>query len=449
LLAATLLCAALIGLAPRAVRAQASVAGPAPAEGAAASTDRFAFHLQSTFVYQGHARFDSPYAGANSLDGSADARETWDLTFYGGARLWRNAEFWINPEIDQGFGLSDTLGAAGFPSGEAYKVGASTPYARIQRAFVRQTVDLPGETADAEAAANQFAGSHSVNRLVVTVGKLSVGDIFDTNRYAHDPRADFLNWSLIDTGSFDYAADAWGYSAGVALEAWFGRWTLRSGAFLLSDVPNSAHIDTSARQYQLVDEIEERHQIDGRPGALRLTAFVSHGRMARLDEAVRIAQASGAPADVAGIRRFANRTGLSVNVEQELADGLGAFLRAGFADPAYEAYEFTDIDRTIGGGVALSGGRWGRAEDRVALAGVINEAGPARRAFLAAGGLGILIGDGRLPRPGPERIIESWYDVALARGTHLALDYQWIEHPAYNRERGPVSAIALRLHGEF
>jgi high affinity Mn2+ porin len=192
--------------------------------------EAFAFHAQSTFIYQGHNRFDSPYRGSNSLSPRANARETWDVTLYGGVRPWRGAEIWINPEIDQGFGLSNTLGVAGFPSGEAYKVGAAEPYVRLQRLFFRQTIDLPGEREKVDSDLNQLAGSRSVNRIVFTGGKLSVGDIFDTNKYAHDPRGDFMNWTLIDAGTFDYAADAWGYSAGAALEWYENQWTVRGGA---------------------------------------------------------------------------------------------------------------------------------------------------------------------------------------------------------------------------
>ena len=163
-------------------------------------------------------------------------------------RLWRGAELWINPEIDQGFGLANTLGVAGFPSGEAYKVGQTYPYARLPRAFIRQTIDLGGETGKVEAGTSQFAGSQTANRLVLTVGKLSVVDIFDTNKYAHDPRNDFMNWALVDTATFDYAAESWGYTYGAAAEWYQGNWTVRGGLFDLSVVPNSPDLDPTFSQ---------------------------------------------------------------------------------------------------------------------------------------------------------------------------------------------------------
>src|SRR5215831_7152271 len=217
-------------------------------------TDGWAVHGQTTFVSQFAPAFRAPYRSANSLDSNA-GRETWDVTVYIGRRLWEGAEFWIDPEIDQGFGLSNTLGVAGFTSGEAYKVGNADPYFRIPRAFIRQTIDLGGDVQKVESDINQFAASQTADRLVFTAGKFSVVDIFDANRYAHDPRNDFLNWSLVDTGTFDYAADAWGYSYGAAAEWYRGNWTLRAGLFDLSIVPNSIELDPHFAQFQSVYEI--------------------------------------------------------------------------------------------------------------------------------------------------------------------------------------------------
>ena len=209
----------------------------------ALETDRFAFHAQATYVNQYDPPFRAPYSGKNSLSPNI-GRETFDVTLYAGVRLWQGAEAWITPEIDQGFGLSSSVGAAGFPSGEAYKVGAEYPYTRLHRAFLRQTIDLGGEVQKVDAGLSQFSGSQTSDRLVLTVGKFSVGDIFDTNKYAHDPRTDFMNWTIIDTGTFDYAADAWAYSVGAAAEWYQGPWTLRAGLFDLSIAPNATHLDS-------------------------------------------------------------------------------------------------------------------------------------------------------------------------------------------------------------
>jgi high affinity Mn2+ porin len=252
---------------------------------------------------------------------------------------------------------------------------------------------------------------------------------------------------------FDYAADAWGYSAGAALEWRQGRYTTRLGGFLLSNVPNSTQIDTRFKQFEAILEVEERHTLGGRAGKLMLTGYLNRGRMGRLEDAVALARETGLPADPSLVRRYASRVGFSLNVEQELAEGLGAFLRAGAADGRFEAYEFTDVDRSVSGGLSLKGARWGRKDDTLGLAGVVNVASRQRIDFLEASGLGILVGDGRLPHPDDEHILEAYYDLALPAlrvgAAHVALDYQFIDNPAYNADRGPVSVLGVRLHGQF
>ena len=425
-----------------------AAAGAEPAPEGDAAQD-WAIHGQATLTWQGHPAFQSPYSGANSLNPSANGRETFDATLYAGVRPWAGGEIWIDPEIDQGFGLSNTLGAAGFPSGEAYKIGQAAPYARLQRLFLRQTFGGGGGGEKVDPDLNQLGGSRSSDRLVLTIGKFGVPDVFDANSLAHDPRQDFLNWSLIDAGSFDYAANAWGYTVGAAAEWYRGPWTLRAGAFALSKVPNSTEIDWSLHQFQLVGEVERRYRISGREGALKLTGFLSRGRMGRFEDAVALAQASGQPADVGLVRRYGSRTGLSFDLEQSLTSDLGVFVRGGVAGGSVEPYEFSDIDRTLSGGLSLAGSAWGRKDDRVAIAVVINQISEAHQAYLAAGGLGILVGDGQLPHPGAEHILESYYSFAARGPVRISLDYQFIDNPAYNRDRGPVSVLGVRLHGQF
>jgi high affinity Mn2+ porin len=407
----------------------------------------FVVHGQTTFIEQYAPPFHAPYAGINSLTPNA-GRETWDTMFSAGVRLWQGAEFWIDPELGQGFGLNNTEGVAGFPNGAAFKVGASVPYPRIQRAFVRQTIDLGGETQKVDADQNQFAGSHTADRLVVTVGKFSVSDVFDTNKYAQNPRKDFMNWSLIDAGAFDYAADAWGYSYGASAEWYQGSWTLRGGLFDLSVIPNSAELDSSFGQFQWLGEIERRYDIWGHPGKLAVTGFLSRGRMGTYEDAITLAQVTGGPADIAAVRQYRSRGGVSMNLEQEITSDLGVFVRAGVANGDVEPYEYTDVDRTVAAGLSLTGKQWGRPDDTFGLAGIVNGITKIHQEFLNAGGTGILVGDGMLPHPGPEQIIETYYAFPVFAST-VTLDYQFVVNPAYNRDRGPVSVIGTRWHAEF
>lgn len=425
-------------------------AAPALAQNGAGDAEQsWAIHGQSTFVLQGNAAFHSPYQGPNSLDPRPQAKETFDLTLYAGIRPWKGAEVWVDPEIDQGFGLSNTLGAAGFPSGEAYKVGKSNPYAKLPRWFLRQTIDLGGESEKVDSDLTQLAGHHSANRLVLTLGKFSVVDVFDTNEQAHDPRSDFMNWTIIDAGTFDYAANAWGFTYGAAAEFYEGEWTLRAGAFDLSKVPNDIQLDPRFSQYEFDGEVEHRHSIAGLSGKVKVTVFINHGRMGRFADAIMLTELTGQPADIVAVRRMQNRTGISFNVEQQLSKAVSIFVKGGVADGTKEPYEFSDVDRTFAAGVTVKGKSWGRGDDKVGVAGAINGVSRIHERFLDAGGLGILIGDSKLPHPGPEEIVEAYYDFALAKPLHVSLDGQLINHPGYNRDRGPVPIWGVRLHAQF
>jgi high affinity Mn2+ porin len=415
----------------------------------ASATDDVNFHGQTTFTWQGYPSFRSPYQGPNSLPGTGEGRETFDATLYAGVRLWQGAELWINPEIDQGFGLADTHGIAGFTSAEAYKVGADYPYTRLQRAFIRETIDLGGESEKVDADINQFADSYTADRLVLTIGKFSVTDVFDNNKYAHDPRNDFMNWTLVDTGTFDYAANAWGYTYGAAAEWYQGNWTARGGVFDLSTVPNSTDLDPSFSEFQWVGEIERRYDLWGHPGKLAVTGFLSRGRMGSFADAIALAALTGGPADIAAVRQYQSRGGVSLNLEQEITPEVGLFARAGWADGNIEPYEFTDVDRTAAAGLSLNGKRWGRPDDTLGIAGVVNGITKVHEEYLNDGGLGILVGDGMLPHPGPEQIIEAYYNYALTASTHLTADYQFVVNPGYNEDRGPVNVFSTRVHWQF
>jgi high affinity Mn2+ porin len=410
-------------------------------------TENFSLHGQTTFVSQYALPFRAPYSGQNSLASNA-GRETFDLDLYVGFRPWEGGEIWINPEIDQGFGLSGTFGLAGFPSAEAYKVGSAYPYARIPRAFLRQTVDLGGETQKVEAGINQFAESQTSDRLVITVGKISVVDIFDSNKYAHDPRSDFLNWTLVNTGAFDYAADAWAFTYGAAVEWYTGPWTVRGGNFDGPVVPNSTDLDPSFGQFQMVGEVERRYSIWDQPGKIAVTGYLTRARMGNFQDAVDLAAAIGQTPDLALVRTYTSKTGIAANWEQQIIPGVGLFARAGYTPGILEAYAFTDADRTLSGGASLSGRLWNRPGDTLGIAGILNTISASHQAYLAAGGLTALIGDGQLPHPGPEKILEVYYSLPIYTWT-LSFDYQFVTNPAYNRDRGPVSIVATRLHAQF
>jgi high affinity Mn2+ porin len=376
--------------------------------------------------------------------------------------LWQGAEFWINPEIDQGFGVGNTHGAAGFPSGESYKLGFSDPYGRVQRYFVRQTISLGGDSQKIDADINQFEESTTANRLVFWVGKFSIADVFDTNKYANNPKSDFLNWSVINAGTLDYAGDAWGYTYGAATEWYQGDWTVRAGVFDMSAVPaeTSAPItalayglDESFHQFQLVGEVERRYQLWGQPGTIKVTGYVTRGDMASFQDAINVWLASPPGTDIntvtAAVRKYQSKPGVSVNLAQQLTDDVGLFARVGWADGHVEPWDFTDIDRTAQLGLSISGKQWGRPDDTVGVVGVVNDIIGVHQAWFNDGGLGVLVGDGTLPNPGLEEIFEAYYSYALTSSVKLTADYQFINNPGYNTDRGPANLFAGRVHWQF
>jgi high affinity Mn2+ porin len=425
--------------------------------------DEVNFHGQTTFTWQGYPAIHSSVpGGANSLPASGEGRETFDATLFAGVRLWQGAEFWVNPEIDQGFGVGNTHGAAGFPSGESYKLGWSYPYARVNRYFVRQTINLGGDSQKIDADINQFEESATANRLVFWVGKFSVVDVFDTNKYANNPKTDFLNWSVINAGTLDYAGDAWGYSYGAASEWYQGDWTLRGGVFDMSAVPaeTSAPItalayglDPTFDQFQMVGELERRYQLGDQPGIIKITGYLTRGRMATFQDAIDVWLMSPAGTDIntvtAAVRKYQSKPGVSVNLAQQLTDDVGLFARVGWSDGSVEPWDFTDIDRTGQLGLSIAGKQWGRPDDTIGVVGVVNNIVGVHEAWLNDGGLGVLVGDGALPNPGLEEILEAYYSYALTSSVKLTADYQFINNPGYNTDRGPVNVFAGRMHWQF
>ncbi len=416
-----------------------------------ATQERWKVFGQFTNVTQWHPAFTSPYQGRNSLNPDGDSAATNDLTIFAGMRLSEGSELWINPEIDQGFGLSDTLGMAGFPSGEAYRVGENAPYLRLPRLFYRQTINLGGDGQAIAAAANQLGHTRSADNIILTIGKFSVTDVFDANAYAHDPRSDFMNWSIVDSGAFDYAADAWGFTKGASIEWTQSRWTLRGGFFDLSTIPNATILDPTFSQHEWVGELEERHQLGEHRGKIKLLGFVNQGKMGSYADALQLARQTNSTPDTSLVRRGSSQSGFAINIEQELSSSMGGFARVSMNSGSKEAYEFTEINQSVSAGISMQGARWGRRDDTFGLAAVANGLSSAARNYFAAGGMGILIGDGQLPHYGAEKIIETYYSYSVHAldNLSLSLDYQYVINPAYNQDRGPVSIFAVRAHAEF
>ncbi len=250
-----------------------------------------------------------------------------------------------------------------------------------------------------------------------------------------------MNWALIDAGTFDYAADAWGYSYGASAEWYQGEWTFRGGMFDLSTVPNSEELDPNFGQFQWVGEIERRYTLWGHPGKIAVTGFFTRARMGTYQNAIALAQMTGGPADIAAVRQYRSRPAWP---ESRTGDHVRSRrIRARrFRQRQYRTLCIYRRRPHRGGRAGAQGQRSGDGRTtRSALAGIVNGiSADACSEFLNDGGLGILVGDGmcriRVSSRSSRPII--CFRCAAMNAT---LDYQFIVNPAYNRDRGPVSVF--------
>ena len=407
--------------------------------------------FQSTYVWQGKPSFNSAYSGTNSLRAQRERSYSLTATASLGMRPWAGAELYFNPEMALGVPFSGLTGLGGITNGELARTAGPTPVYYPARLFLRQTWGLGGGSEQIDSDANQLAGSVDKRRLVLTAGNLSVMDLFDGNAYSHDARTDFMNWALVTHGAYDFAADARGYTWGSALEYFHDNWAFRAGRFLVPLEPNQMRLDAKWRShYGDQFEVERGHELAGQPGKLRLLVYRNRSLMSRYEDALdAAARTPGTIPDLNAVRTSDQvKKGIGVNVEQALNADLGVFGRAMWADGKTETYAYTEIDRSVAAGLVLKGGAWRRPQDTVGAALAVNSLSLAHRNYLAAGGLGFFIGDGRLNYR-PEGILETYYSIGVAKSAWVTFNWQHIRNPAYNADRGPVNVGSLRLHTEF
>ena len=312
--------------------------------------------------------------------------------------------------------------------------------------FVRQTVGLGGEQETIESDAIRFGGKVDVSRVTVTVGRIFIPDLIDNNLYADEPRTTFLNWSIWAAGAYDFPADQLGYSWGALVELNQANWAIRGGYLLMDSESNSNNFDPRllSRGEYLV-ELENRYSLLYLPGKLRTIWWVNSAFMGSYRETL---DDSALDLDISQTRRGRIKYGYVVNLEQSLTDDIGLFSRWSWNNGKTEIMAFTDIDASLSAGVSIKGTPWGRPDDTIGIAGAVNALSSDHRDFIAAGGLGILIGDGFLNYR-KERILEAYYAVSLAKQSRMTFDYQFITNPAYNADRGPVSIYTARFHTDF
>ncbi|MFB0498440.1 high affinity Mn2+ porin [Mucilaginibacter sp. OAE612] len=409
---------------------------------------RFNFHFQQTVITQYKPSFHADYNGDNSLLTKEETQSSITTTLFGGARLWKGAEAYFNPELSGGSGLSKTLGAAGFPNGETFRVGGAEPKIYIARLYFTQNFEWGKDKDTISDDANQLAGLKSKRYFSVTVGKFGMADFYDGNEFSHDPRTQFMNWSLMDNGAWDYPANTRGYVMGIHTELGQPNWTLRFALTMSTTTANGAIWDQKIGKANTQTlEYEKRYTLNGQKGTFRILGFRNNGKMG--DYRLAIAQSPVAP-NVDTTQAYGrHKYGFGISADQYLTKDFGVFAKVSYNDGKTQTWYFTEIDRSLSFGGVLKGSSWNRGDDELGLAFVANGISNAHRDYLATGGYGFIIGDGKL-NYGTEFIAELDYKInAYQKKFWLTPGYQFLLNPAYNKDRGPVNVFSLRAHVEF
>jgi high affinity Mn2+ porin len=410
--------------------------------------ERFSFHFQQTIITQSKPAFTAKYTGANSLQTGSETESSITSTLYGGARLWKGAEAFFNPEISGGAGLSKTLGVAGFPNGETFRVGSASPSIYIARLYFKQNFEWGKDMDTLEAGPNQLGGLRSKRYFSITAGKFGMADFFDGNEFSHDPRSQFMNWALMDNAAWDYPANTRGYALGATTELGQPDWTLRFAFTLSTTEANGSVWDQKIGKANTQTlEFEKRYTLSGHKGTVRVLGFLNNGKMGNYQQALALSPVAPNVDTTQAYGR--HKYGFGINADQYLTDDFGIFAKLSYNDGHTQTWYFTEIDRSISFGAQLKGTSWKRKDDELALAFIGNGISAQHRDYLAAGGYGFIIGDGKL-NYSTEMIAELYYKLnAYQNKFFISPDYQFILNPAYNKDRGPVNVFSIRAHVEF
>ncbi|WP_347986852.1 carbohydrate porin [Methylomonas sp. AM2-LC] len=433
--------------------------------------ERWNLYGQGTFISQWHPAFPAAYTNVNgsrnSLLPQAQNAFTGTVTLYGGLKLWEGTELYGAPEMISEDPFSNLKGLGGsIQDFEFQKSGTVQPTWYRSRAYVKQTFNLGGQSTHLDSGPLQLAQDVDNHRVVVSFGDMSVLDIFDKNTFSGDLRQQFFNMSFMTYGAYDFAADSRGYTVGLAAELYYDNWTYRIGRFLPPKNPNDLSIDFRAFKYygdQI--EVEHKHTVFGQEGAVRILGFHNHEDTGSFAGAISAYQAdsgknaanclgwnygsnnTSAP-DVCWARRTDDKYGIGINLEQHISEDIGFFFRGMYNDGRTEVYNYTSTDRSISLGTVFHGKLWGRHKDALGVGLAQNMLSAVHVKYLQMGGIDQFIGDGYLTYR-PEQVLDVYYKYNLISSAFATADYQFINHPGYNADRGPMSVLGLRFHVDF
>jgi high affinity Mn2+ porin len=408
--------------------------------------ERVSIHSQMTIIHQYKPAFHVKYTGMNSLLPQEESSTSITSTLYFGLRLWQGGSLVIDPELAGGSGLSKTLGVADAPNGETFRIADSAPRISIARLFYRQVIALTNKTTYQPSDFNKLSGYIPDKYLAFTVGGISMTDYFDDNKYSHDPRTQFMTWSLMDAGAWDYPANTRGYTPSVVIEYVSPKNELRYGFALMPKVANGNDMNWNiAKASSQTLEYTHHYKINGLDGAFRILGFFNTANMGNYLQSITL---NPTAPNIESTRKYGNtKYGVIINAEQTLTNDLGCFLRGSWNDGNNETWVFTEIDHSISAGLSLTGASWKRNGDNIGLAYVTSGISKTHRKYLADGGYGFMLGDGKL-NYGWEHVTELYYSAELVKNDiYLTGAYQFLLNPGYNRDRkGPVNIFSVRLH---
>ncbi|MGH9772560.1 MAG: carbohydrate porin [Candidatus Acidiferrales bacterium] len=410
---------------------------------------------QANIVFQWHPSFPARYTGPNSLTPGAQSATTHILTLYTGYELSHTTEVFADMEYATGGGIGAAFGLAGYTNLDSVRTAQGIPLSQapyLARFMLRQIIPLTPERIEADRDELHLATSLPARRIEFRIGKFDVADFFDLNTWGSDSHLQFLNWTVDNNGSYDYAADTRGYTDGAILEYDDHWWTARFAEVLMPKVANGINLDADIARARAENfELEARGKlIAHRAGTVRLLSYLNHADMGNYREAIAdfLDHKTLTPDIVATRRQGRHKYGFGLNFEQDITSEVGVFGRLGWSDGRNESFAYTEDDRTLELGGFATGSSWHRRNDRAGVAFVANAIVAAHQQYLALGGLGFLLGDGGLTY-GPEKIFEGFYTAHLWRGFFASFDLQHINNPGYNQVRGPVTVPGIRLHVDF
>ncbi len=419
---------------------------------------RYLVSGQANIIFQAHGPFHSPYEDTNSLLGRGEYKASLLGTLYLGLEVNRNPRYATDAILDVesagGRGISEALGLAGFTNLDVVRNPSlgSVPY--LSQYMIHQVIGFTDEMADAERSTVSLQTKVPVRRLDLHVGRMGLPDFLDANSVGTDSHLQFLNWTVDNNGAWDYAANTRGYTDGAVIEYVDHAFTARYGLAAMPTVANGIDLQYQFRRASGQNvELELRGSAlrdPARKGAVRLLGFVNHGNMGdyRQQNQAFLRGETPTPEITAHPLTSSVKYGVGVNAEQQVSENSRVYGRFGWNEGQHESYAYTEVDQTIAAGGDYSFKAFNRPNDKLGLTFVSNAIKRDHQTYLALGGKGFLLGDGRL-NYAREDILEGYYNLHAWRGMYYALDAQFVEHPGYNRDRGPVLVEAIRMHVDF